>query len=178
LNETGHLVEVVRQWITPVSLMTILGFVVRWQLGLRKLRIEAKQVDVNAEQVTQTAEADIRDHYADEVRQLREQLNGQGERHRQSIASIEARYQEALTNSERKHEECARDRDHLRDKVQALKDLVAGLRRIITQTSASQAIRLSSDPASEIEIPDDIREAAERVDRLFALPSPGPQNDH
>jgi hypothetical protein len=38
-------------WITSAGVIAILGIVVRWQLGLRKLSIAAQQVDVNAAEV-------------------------------------------------------------------------------------------------------------------------------
>lgn len=146
-------------WITAGGMVTLVGVVLTHLRGLRKLKIEARQVDINAVQVDKTDGADIRDHYAEEVRQLREQLNGQGERHRLA--------QEA---SDRRHEECVREREILRDQVRALKDLVSGLRRIITQASASRAIRIAGEEPGEI--PEDILAAAERVEELFRIMPP------
>jgi hypothetical protein len=146
----GPFLESVRPWISPVALCAILGLVVRWQYGIRKLRIEARRVEITGEEVVHKDEADIRDHYAEEVRQLRERLDAQAERHRVILAEAEDR-----------HEQCKRERDDLRDDSRKLKDIVAGLIRIITQASASKAILLDSAASAYV------RDAALRIDMLF-----------
>jgi len=152
-------------WITSAGVLSILGIIVRWHLGQRKLQIEAQQVEVNALGVRNTDEADIRDHYAEEVKQLREQLNGQGERHRNQILAIEQRHREQMDAAERRHDDCVKIREELRDQVSALKDLVAGLRRVIVQASASQAISIAGTKPGEV--PEDILAAALRVEEVF-----------
>lgn len=149
-DNVGAFLEAIRPWVSPAALLAILGVVVRWQLGLRKLKIQADQVEVSAQEVSNKDEADIRDHYADEVRQLRERMDRQSERHR-----------EILQESDRKHEECQKDRERLREDSSSLKDIVRGLIRIITQASASQAIFLGPEASAEI------RAAAKRVESLF-----------
>jgi len=146
----GPFMESVRPWISPVALTAILGLVIKWQYGIRKLRIEARSVEIQAVEIADRDEADIRDHYADEVRQLRERLDAQAGRHRDDLNAVEQR-----------HEECRRERDDLRDDSRKLKDIVAGLIRIITQASASKAILLDSAAS------DYVRDAAKRIDILF-----------
>jgi hypothetical protein len=58
-------------WITSAGVIAILGIVVRWQLGLRKLSIAAQQVDVNAAEVRNKDTADARGHIAEEMKALR-----------------------------------------------------------------------------------------------------------
>lgn len=158
-RQLGPFLESVRPWISPVALLGILGLVVRWQHGIRKLAIEARRVDITAAEVDLKDEADIRDHYADEVRQLRERLDAQSERHRVILAG-----------SEERHEQCKREREELRDDARKLKDIVAGLIRIITQASASKAILLDSTASTYV------RDAAKRIDMLFA-PREEPHHD-
>lgn len=157
-------------WITAGGMTTLVGVVLLHLRGIRKLKIEATQVEITAktsEQGLKNADtADIRDHYAEEVKQLREQLRGQGERHRNEIEVLKKSYREEARASDDRHEACVRGREELRDQNRALKDLVHGLRRIITQASASQAIRI--DGLAPGEMPDDIIEAARRVEELFA----------
>lgn len=147
-------------------LVTICGIVVRWQLGLKKISVEAAQVEVTAQKVHDEDEADIRDHYANEVRQLRQRLDDQSRRHRVAMSLKERQHRIERKADEDRHRECMKDNDELRDKVHALKDLAAGLQRIITQASASKAILIAGTAPGEI--PEEIREAAERVERLFA----------
>lgn len=150
-RDLGPFLESVRPWISPTALVAILGFVIKWQYGLRKLAIEARRVEITADEVEHKDGADIRDHYADEVRRLGTRLDEQSERHRQILAAAEER-----------HEECKRERDALRDDSRKLKDIVAGLIRIITQASARQAILLDSTASAYV------RDAALRIDMLFA----------
>lgn len=149
-KDLGPFLEAIRPWISPTVLLAILGIIVKWQYALRKLRIEADQVEVSALGVRNADEADIRDHYADEVRQLRERLDAQAARHK-----------DVLQDSEDRHEQCKRERDEIREDARKLKDIVAGLIRIIVQASASQAIRLDSSASNYV------RDAAQRIDILF-----------
>jgi chromosome segregation ATPase len=58
-------------WITSAGVVAMLGLIVRWQLGLKKLSVEAQQVDVNAAEVRSKDAADKRDHIAEEMSALR-----------------------------------------------------------------------------------------------------------
>lgn len=138
-------------WITASGVTGIFAIVVWWQLGLRKLRIEAENVKISAVKVEHEEGADIRDHYAEELAAMRRIVDEKDER-----------YDRAREQFERRIEECQRDREKLRDDARTLKDIVAGLIRIITQASASQAILLT--PAASAEV----RAAAQRVQLLFA----------
>lgn len=142
-------------WITSAGVLGLLGLLVRYQLGVKKLEIEAKQVSINAAATDNADEADIRDHYADEVRQLRTRLDDQSKRHGDDLEKVENRLRE-----------CRDREEELLDSVRALKDTVSGLIRIIAQASASQAISLS--PAASAEI----TAAARRVQMLF-IPTGG-----
>jgi hypothetical protein len=82
-------------WITSAGVLGILGLVIRWQLGLKKLAIEAQQVSVNAKKVDNEDRADARDHIAEEmvalrnnVKSLREELHTCEEDCRQKIEAL------------------------------------------------------------------------------------------
>lgn len=64
------------QWIMVLFSGGAFGLVVKLYLGKGKLAIEAKQVDVNAQQVSGQERADIRDHYAQEVNRYAMQVVG------------------------------------------------------------------------------------------------------
>lgn len=168
------------EWIgTPLQagsltvLVAIFALVVRWQLGLRKLKIEADQVEINAQEVANADEADIRDHYAEEVKGLRDALQASANRHlererltdhrhRRALLIVENRYRRLLHESDEKHDICQRDRDILRDRVQALKEQQSGLVRLILQNNVSGALQFDDSEISDL-----IREAAARVDLAF-----------
>jgi hypothetical protein len=137
-------------WITSAASVSLLGVVLRYRLGLGRLKVDAGKVEVTALEVSGKDEADIRDHYADEVKQLRNRLDQQSERHRQELMA-----------EAQKHDLCQKDREQLRDDGRALKDVVAGLIRIIAQASASKAISLDTTASVYV------REAAERVQLLY-----------
>lgn len=172
LGGAGRVLEVVRQWSIPGLLAAILAIVLRYRLGARKLEIDAQAVDVSALEVRQAEEANIRDHYAEEVRQLRERIDSQAERHRRERDEDEVRHRLALAAADQAHKDCVEAREDLRDKVSALKDQVAALIRIILQNQVSGALRL--DPEN---LPPEIREAAQRVDAIFARQLGKPKED-
>jgi hypothetical protein len=136
----GPFLESVRPWISPVALTAILGVVLTHRLGLRKLKVEADRVEIEDRAVHDKDEADIRDHYAQEVAALRGALQAASARHREETEGIVAKLRD-----------CRASEDRLLDKVRELKDVVAGLIRIITQASASEAIRLGPAASAEIQ---------------------------
>jgi phage shock protein A len=122
-------------WISSGALLTILAIVVRWQLGLRRLRVEADQVQVNARQVDHADEANVRDHYAREVAALRTRIDEQAERHRQS-----------LDRYDKRHEACEKERAELRRELVAVQDRLTGVVRqfVAFQQKVAEAIPPSS----------------------------------
>lgn len=64
------------QGLAALSTTGAFALLVKLFLGNRKLTIEAKQVDVNAQQVGGQERADIRDHYAQEVNRYYQQVIG------------------------------------------------------------------------------------------------------
>jgi hypothetical protein len=99
VNIPSQILGTIPGWITSVGVVTILGIIVRWQLGLKKLNVAAQQVDVNAAEVRNRDTADERDHIAEEMKALRENV---------------ARLREELHNCE---EECRKTIDSLRQEV-------------------------------------------------------------
>lgn len=64
------------QGISAAALMTLVGYVLFHFRGMRKLSIDARQVEINANQVSGQERADIRDHYAQEVNRYAMQVVG------------------------------------------------------------------------------------------------------
>lgn len=144
-------------WITSGGIMGILGLLIYWQLGNKKIGVDST-LAVNVDR------ADIRDHYAGEVASLRNRIDEQAQRHGTNVAAVEERYKglledaerrykravaeveehyrKALDAAEQRHEDCLADRDKLRDVVNELKDEVAGLRRQFATASSDQVISL------------------------------------
>lgn len=154
-------------WITASGVTGILWIVAHWQLGVRKVAVEAQQVRVNAAQVEHVDEADIRDHYADEVRQLRERLDAQAERHVRRESDIEERYRKLLREADERHEACQDANKDLREEVERVKEELGGLRRQILRYSADGVILLEHDPTGAPS--QEVVAAAERVIAMHQL---------
>lgn len=151
---TNYYLGTLPQQISALSLVALLGLVLRYRLGWRRLSIEGqKQQD--------TDEADIRDHYAQEVAALRQKLADMHLQFRADLLELETRYRKMLNDSEDRHEQCMADRDILRERVNQLEDELRGLIRVITQASIDRVLMIGT------EMPDDIREAALRVENII-----------
>lgn len=145
-------------WFTAIgsmgSLATILIAFLRWDLGRGRLAIDRKKQH-------DTDEADIRDHYADEVRQLRERLDTQSGRFKKDLQELEDRYKRLLQDSERRHDQCQEDRDQLKIRVEDMGDEIRGLVRLIAQNSVNSVLQMGDS------VPEDIKAAAERVQGIL-----------
>jgi hypothetical protein len=102
------------QWVTASGVVGLLYVFVYRQLGIKKLDVEAQQVQVNAQTAADANEADIRDHYAQEVKRYSDEL---------------ARILERLRKVDQEHEECKRERDQYRNEVSQLNDKIVGVTR-------------------------------------------------
>lgn len=115
-------------WIMAVTssgtFVTVLTMALRYRLGMRKLDIGER--------------GDIRDHYANEVKTLREKLNTQEEHFR----NIERYWREMLEDSDRRHEECEEARRELRREIDKMHDEIRGLNRQITELSTDKLLIL------------------------------------
>jgi uncharacterized coiled-coil DUF342 family protein len=129
-------------WITASGMVTIVGLVFKYRLGLGSLKVEERKIE-------SADDADIRDHYAAEVKRLREALQ-----------IMEKHYREMLADSDRRHEECQKERDEMHAEIRCLYEDVDGLKRQIAHYSADQLITLQS---SGKPIPSHAVEAARRV---------------
>lgn len=144
----GNSLEAIRPWLSPVVLLAILGVVTRNYQALRKANTADKALDVAAEETA-------RDAYASAVRGFREE-----------VRALKKEHGSDREEWERRHNECERARDEFKERVEALRDLVGGLNRVILQNSAAGVLVIEGTPdgyASE-----EVRRAAQRVDRLFA----------
>lgn len=169
----GFEVGTIAQQISALSSVGFLIVLLRFYIMNRRLRIDATRVKIAAKEVDDKDIADIRDHYADEVRQLRDQLQRQSERHfnerqsdlqrfREDLTLAETRHRETLLVADRAHQECVDVREKLNEQVTKLKSQVEGLIRMIVTNQARGALLIDPD-----EMPQEIREAAERVEDIF-----------
>jgi hypothetical protein len=110
----GSLAEAVRPWVSTVSLVGLLGLCVKLFLDNRRMTLDT--------------DGGIRDHYAREVASLRKQLIDVTLLSDTRLASAQKLYDEAMEAAKRRHDDCERTCDTLRQKV-------VGLERMIEQLS-------------------------------------------
>lgn len=117
------------QWIAAASTVTGLVWAfLRFGLGWRKQGFDN--------------DADIRDHYAQEVAALRGKLDGQ-EAH---FLSLEAHWRTILEGSDRRHQECEDARQQLRSELSKMHEEIAGLKSQIRAASTDRVLRMEDDP--------------------------------
>jgi flagellar motility protein MotE (MotC chaperone) len=71
---TPDITGTIPQWITAGGMVSFLGILAKWHLGQKKIAVDALQVRVEAKRVENADAADVRDHLADEVKELRAEL--------------------------------------------------------------------------------------------------------
>lgn len=155
-------VEFIRSWLSPVFLLAILGVVSRHYAMLRKADTADKALVVQAD-------GDALKAFADEVKALRDEQRRDRVAQREEIEQIKENHRVDMEEMRRRNTECDEDRDHLREKVSALRDYAASLYRVILQNSASKALALG-------DLSPEVRAAAERVDALFKKDPPSNGN--
>lgn len=109
------------QWLM-FGVLSVIGLYVRWNLGAGKLKIDAKSVEVTADQVAANAEDALRNHYSGELKSLREQVMNMGRHHLDRETQIDDRWRKLLTESEERHDECVRQREELSKKVRIVEE--------------------------------------------------------
>lgn len=114
--------DAIRGWLGTGGIITLVGLWWRRDIQMRKLKNDD--------------EADIRDHYAAELVALREKL-----------MDMERHYREMLERSDKRHEECQRDREDMRCKMNEQAMELEGLRRKVAMISQDRFTVLE-DPAS------------------------------
>lgn len=119
---------------------TLLGVILRYRLGVRKLALGE--------------ESSIRDHYAGEVASMRDELNQQ----ERNFREVETHLRSLLTASDGRHEECEKARAEMRREIETLYHEIAGMRRQMVRYSAEGVLMLSEQEVSPV-----VRESAERV---------------
>lgn len=137
-----ELLGTIPQWITAGGLVTLIAAVLKYKIGWRKLSNED--------------EADIRDHYAQEVAALRAELNQQ----EKNFRDAETHLRDLLRASDVRHEECERARADSRREVEGLHREIEGMRRQIIRYSADGVLMLNEQPSEAV------RSAAERVKKI------------
>lgn len=85
-----------------------------------------------------SSEEQIRDHYAKEVKILRDRVDAKDEQ----FVRIERHWRTMLQEEERRHEECRQDREALRDRVTTLENELTGVKRQIADYSSDRLMVL------------------------------------
>ena len=155
----GDVAELIRPWLTPVVLVAILGVVTRHYATVRRANTADRALEAGSD-------AEALKAFAKEVADLRDERRKDNTAHREEIEAIKDSHRKDLGELEKRNEACDRDRADLREKVEALRDLVAGYGRVIIQASADHVIALGDIPSEEV------RRATARVEELFARPTP------
>lgn len=132
------------QWLTAGGVLGLFGWFARMQLGNRKLAIEAKQVEI-------AAEGGLRDHFANEVQSLRNQIIKMSQHHLDREREIDDRWRTLLRESEERHDECVKQREELRREVEEIRERQIGtIRQFIT--FQREIVRLLPDNMKSPEI--------------------------
>jgi uncharacterized membrane protein YccC len=135
-------------WITATALSVYLGLWIRRELGLKRLAIEADQVQVNAQKVGNEDSADIRDHYAQEVGRLMQAMDDQAKRHEDAMNALEARHNRIYEAAEQRQARCEAEREKLGERVQHLEEELSGVRLQVRMNSAEQVVLLADEDAA------------------------------
>lgn len=146
-------------WLTALSSTGAFGLVLKWFVDNRKMSIEDRQRQDNAD-AAQIA------RYAEEVKGLRSEISVLTQRYQESLAAQGDRYQRLLEASDRRHDECEQARVKLINQVQALKDELTGVIRMILANSLGRA-RLLGEIES-VEISPELEHAMQKVEEVFA----------
>lgn len=167
-------------WVSAGGIMGILSLLVWQQLGNRTIAVEESKVD-NADK------ADIRDHYANEVAQLRagviasssrhrDEMGAAEARHKVSIAEVEGRYKSLLTETEARYRtallETEKAHEACKAEVQGLREELRGIRDQFRADARGRIVTFGKPGTAPSEA---VVDAAERVNELNA-PPPGNDN--
>jgi hypothetical protein len=126
-------VETVRLWLSPVTLLAIFGVVFGYYIKVRTADTADRRLALEVEKELRDEIRKIKVAHESDRKQIREELD-----------------------------KCEELRDRDREKIDALKDLLAGYGRVFIQQADSGAIVALGDYPS-----DEIRRASNRVERLF-----------
>lgn len=126
-------------------------------LGGGALGIVLRYINRRAE-IHNQDEANIRDHYAGELKALREKLDSQEEHFR----AMEKHWREMLEASDRRHQECEEARQALRREIDKMHAELTGLKRQISEYSADKMIELVERSCPAQDAPHSVA-AAKRV---------------
>jgi predicted nucleic acid-binding Zn-ribbon protein len=122
---------------------------IRREVSLRKLSVEAQQVEVNAQTAEYADRADRRDHFAEEmaalrdnIKDLRKELHDTERDCRQELLAQQMQFRKALEQSDRRHEECEVARVALREELTEMHEEIAGLRVQVRMASTDRLVVL------------------------------------
>lgn len=147
-------------WISASTLLGIFGVLVRRELGLKKIEVEADQVNVSARKIETDEAANIREHWAGEVQRLQDALAAQDGRHNDALTAMEARHAKEMKNNADRQERCEQERERLALRVTEIEQELKGVMAQVRMAGAEQMVLLA---ASGQELPPHAVEAARRI---------------
>jgi rubrerythrin len=147
-------------WITALSASGGFGLLLRWHLGLKKVAVEAEQVQIEGQKVRNEAADQLRDHWADEIKRITMMLADQEKRHNDALDAMEQRHGKALLANEERQAKCEQERERLARKVGDMEEELRGVRAQVRMNSADQ-LRLLA--ATNEDIPPYALEAAQTI---------------
>lgn len=132
--------------VTPEFLGTLPGWITAASTttGVVTLVVAFWRRGVSLRTLSNEANADIRDHYAEEVGAMRAQL-----------FAMERHYREMLEQSDRRHEECEAARVQMRTEID-------GLKRQLVSASTDRVLRMEEGPPTPLAL-----DAAHRVKKII-----------
>jgi hypothetical protein len=168
------------QWVTAISSLGISGFlgtltVAWWRRGVNLKQIAkeeavalkelAKTEALRLKELSNEDEADLRDHWFEEVKRcvaeistLRERANIQDQQYLTLQKESDLRHRESVKN----HEQCLKERDELRKKVNRQELELEGLKLQFKTSSADRVIEMTKTNCPS----PDVVDAAQRVKKI------------
>lgn len=107
---SSNLFGTIPQWITAITSSAVLGLVGTLTVAFWRRGVSLKTLE-NAD------EADIRDHYAQELERNTSEIGVL----RDQLRSMELHYRDMLSKSDRRHEECEAARHEMREELNGLR---------------------------------------------------------
>lgn len=119
------------QWIAAAASAGIFGALLKFGLGWRSQTLNEDE--------------NLRKHYAEELQRLTKKLDEKSGDFSAKMQVMEDHYRKLLDDSDRRHDECQKDRDNLRREMNDMHDEIAGLKRQIARYSADRVVLLGED---------------------------------
>lgn len=160
--------EYVRPWLATAGILITNGIGLKFYIAWQKGKTDTANVALAQDKLDLEGDKAIRDHYADELKSLREQIQKSGDGHAMRYAAAEERHQLAMQKADERFnaaQAAADERERgceakvaaLRATVAALTEEVQGLRALMGQTGRSAIVLATNRPSLQVQ------EAADRA---------------